>query len=78
LKPKEIIEMSDAYRASFSFGTTNPEGCCHFHEVALREARIASEYHHGEPVTSMRERALTRLRFAFARPAEPEACNCPA
>ena len=71
--------MSEAYLTNWSFGGETPDTRSHFHETALREARIATDYREVEPAIPARESLLTRLRLAFGGPsATAEACNCPA
>ena len=70
--------MSDAYLTNWSFGGETPDTRNHFHETALREARVASEHRQVEPASPTRDGFLTRLRLAFAGPSATEACNCPA
>ena len=70
--------MSEAYLTNWSFGGETPDTRNHFHDTALREARVASEYHDAKPAIPAREGFLTRLRLAFAGPAATDACNCPA
>jgi hypothetical protein len=70
--------MSEAYLTNWSFGGEIPDARNHAHEIALREARIASEYRQVEPASPAKESFLRRLRLAFARPAAAEACTCPA
>lgn len=70
--------MSEAYLTNWSFGGETPDSRSHFHETALREARVASEYHQVDPANPAHESFLTRLRFAFAGQPATEACNCPA
>ena len=69
--------MSEAYLTNWSFGGETPGTRSHFHETALREARIATEHHAVEPETRPREGLVNRLRLAFAGPST-DACNCPA
>lgn len=70
--------MSEAYLTNWSFGGETPDTRNHFHETALREARIASDHRETAGRTQARESFLTRLRLAFAGQAATEACNCPA
>jgi hypothetical protein len=72
--------VSEAYLTSYRFGGDAPDGRSHFHETALREARIATEYRQREvDVTPAQPGFLARLRMALAGPsASAEACNCPA
>ena len=71
--------MSEAYLTNWSFGGETPDTRNHFHETAIREARVATEHRSVEPAAPARASFLTRLRIAFAGPAATtEACNCPA
>ena len=70
-------EMSEAYLTNWLSDRCSTGSPSHFHDVALREARIASEHHESEPRAQAQEGFLTRLRFAFTRPSA-DACNCPA
>jgi hypothetical protein len=70
--------MSEAYLTNWSFGGETPDTRNHFHDTALREARIASERREIVPASPARETFLTRLRFAFAGRPAADACNCPA
>lgn len=70
--------MSEGYLTNWSFGGETPDTRNHFHETALREARVASDYRHVEPAAPVRERFITRLRLALAGPTAADACNCPA
>ena len=51
-----------------------------FHEKALHEARVASEYRQFEPVLAARSSLIGRIRLAFAGgpAATTETCTCPA
>jgi hypothetical protein len=74
--------MSDVSLSNWSFGGEPASGRSHFHDTALREARIATEYHereHEHEAAPAQPGFLARLRLAFAGPAAaPDACNCPA
>jgi hypothetical protein len=69
--------MSEAYLTNWSFGGETPDTRNHFHDTALREARIASEYRRVERASPVKDSLLTRIRLAFAGPAATDACNCP-
>lgn len=58
--------------------TTDPRN--RFHEVALREARYASEWHGRQLATPTGPSLLARVRTAISgsRAASPETCGCPA
>ena len=68
--------MSEAYLTSFSFGADAGDARNRFHQVALREARIATERHAARDTQPAQPGFTTRLRLAFGgRPAAlPEAC----
>ena len=76
--------MSEIQMAHFSFGGESPDRS-RFHEVALRDARVATDHHQAAP-TEARGASLvarfgfgSRLRVALAGgPATTEPCNCPA
>ena len=70
--------MSEAYLTNWSFGGETPDTRSHFHDTALREARIATDHRGVEPEIPARESFLTRLRLAFAGRPAADACNCPA
>jgi hypothetical protein len=70
--------MSQAFLTNWSFGDQGPDTRNRFHEIALREARIASEYRDAERSTPIRESFLTRFRLVFAGRPATDACNCPA
>jgi hypothetical protein len=70
--------MSEAYLTNWSFGGETPDTRNHFHETALREARIASDYRDVEPAPPDKGSFVNRLRLAFAGPSAVDACNCPA
>jgi hypothetical protein len=70
--------MSEAYLTNWSFGGETPDTRNHFHETALREARIASDYRQVQPAVAVEMSFLTRLRLAFAGPAATDTCTCPA
>ena len=72
--------MLDLYTAgSFAPDATDPRNL--FHQRALHEARIASEFRELTETRSPRTSVIDRVRAAFAgRDAEPatQACPCPA
>jgi len=75
--------MSEAYLTNWSFRGEIPDTRNRFHDTALREARIASEYHsspaHGDvSAAPARMSFVARLRLALGGPAATEGCNCPA
>ena len=63
--------MSEAYLTNWSFGGETPDTRNHFHETALREARIASDHRLRRARRSrqvrLRHPASTRVRRAFGR-----------
>ena len=76
--------MSEIQMAHFSFGGESPDRS-RIHEIALREARIATDYHELAPTNPARAGFISRLglgsrlRVAFSGgPATTEPCNCPA
>jgi hypothetical protein len=76
---EESSEMSEAYLTNWSLGSDWTERNDRFHETALAEARVATEYRDVEPGTKAHDGLLARLRLAFAgQPATTEACSCPA
>lgn len=79
----EVHEMSEAYLTNWSFGGEIPDTRNCFHDTALREARIASDYHahpdRGEgSAASARTGFVARLRLALGGPAATAGCSCPA
>ena len=68
--------MSEAYLTNWLVDQGPNGSPSHFHDVALREARIATERHEPATKAPARESFVTRLRLAFAGPAA-DACNCP-
>ena len=71
--------MFELYLSHTSAGEHSTDPRNRFHEVALNEARIASE-HRQSPAAPAQPGFITRLRLAFAggSTATTEACNCPA
>ena len=69
--------MSEAYLTNWLSSSGTTETRSHFHDTALREARIATEHHQPEPKPAAPTPFLSRLRLAFAGP-QTDACNCPA
>ena len=76
--------MSEIQMAHFSFGGESPDRS-RFHEVALRDARVATDHRDAEQAPTARYQSAarvgigSRLRFAFSGgPAATESCNCPA
>ena len=69
--------MSEAYLTNWAMGTHFDERD-HFHEVALHEARVATDHRSAPRSAAPSERLISRLRLAFGRPAPVEACDCAA
>jgi hypothetical protein len=69
--------MSDeAYFTNWALGS-DFEGRDHFHDVALHEARVASDAR-GRHFTAPASRGLVeRLRAALTRAVPAERCDCP-
>ena len=70
--------MSEAYLTNWTFGGETPGTRSHFHETALREARVATDHRNETPAVRAREGFVARLRLAFAGQPTTDACNCPA
>ena len=72
--------MSEIHLTHASFGTDSTEPRNRFHQTALSEARVATEYRQLAPEPATRPSFTTRLRLAFVGgpPVTTEACNCPA
>lgn len=71
--------MSEAYLTNWSLGSDWTARDDHFHETALAEARVATEYRQVQPATPAHSGLFARLRLVFAGQAPTtEACNCPA
>jgi hypothetical protein len=69
--------MSEAYLTNWAVGRHFDERD-HFHEVALAEARVASDRRVAPVARTTDESFITRIRAALGRPAAVEACDCPA
>ena len=76
--------MSEIQLAHFAFGGETPERS-HFHEVALRDARVTTDRREAPEAAPARASLFAglrlggRLRAALAGgPATTEPCNCPA
>ena len=67
--------MSEAYLTNWAMGRHFDERD-HFHEVALHEARVASDRLAPTARTAPRESFLSRLRLALGRPMPADACDC--
>lgn len=72
--------MSEILMHHMSFQDDVHTGRDRIHEIALHDARIATDYRQPAPVASARPSFATRLRLAFAGgpAATTEACSCPA
>jgi hypothetical protein len=74
---KESTEMSEAYLTNWLAGHQDDQRN-HFHEIAIHEARIASDLR-GRPATPARTSGLVdRLRAVLTGVAPAERCDCPA
>jgi hypothetical protein len=70
--------MSEAYLTNWLVDRCQGGTRSHFHDIALREARIAQDHRSEAPAVPARESFVARLRLAFAGQAAGDACNCPA
>jgi hypothetical protein len=72
--------MTEIQLVHLSFGGDHADPRNRFHEIALNEARVASEYRQFQPAAPAQPSFATRLRLAFAGRSIPaaDACNCPA
>lgn len=68
--------MSEAYLTNWALGS-HFDSRDRFHEVALHEARVASDRRQTPAATSSHS-LVSRLRLAFGRPARVEPCDCAA
>lgn len=68
--------MSEAYLTNWALGS-NFDGRDHFHEVALQEARVATE-RRAAAATVPTDSLISRIRLALGRPAPAAACDCAA
>ena len=69
--------MSEAYLTNWAMGR-NFDDRDRFHDVALHEARIATEPQAAPVRTVAGESLISRVRLALGRPLPVEACDCPA
>ena len=70
--------MSEAYHPNWALGSHFGDRD-RFHDVALHEARVASERRATTPTAAApSESLLSRLRLAFGRPVAVDRCDCPA
>ena len=72
--------MFEIYMSHTGSGGHTTDPLNQFHETALREARIASEWRGREIAVSTEPSLIARVRAAFGRPVatSPEPCACPA
>ena len=68
--------MSEAYLTSFLAGHANDERN-HFHQVALHEARVATDVHARQSAPARRIGLVDRVRAALTGAAPAERCDCP-
>jgi hypothetical protein len=75
--------MSEAYLTNWAMGS-HFDDRDRFHDVALHEARVATERQAGterqatRPNAAQGESLVSRLRLALGRPVAADACDCPA
>ena len=69
--------MSEAYLTNWAMGSHFDERD-HFHQVALDEARVATERRPVAPAATPSQSLISRLRLALGRPVAVEACDCAA
>jgi hypothetical protein len=74
--------MFELYLSHTSAGEPSTDPRNQFHEVAMLEARIASDWHEiaTAPVAATKPSFVSRLRLAFAGgpSVTTDACTCPA
>jgi hypothetical protein len=68
--------MSEAYLTNWAMGS-HFDDRDRFHDVALHEARIATERRPATPYPAPADSFIDRLRLALGRPAPMDACDCP-
>ena len=68
--------MSEAYLTNWAMGS-HFDDRDRFHDVALHEARIATERRPATPPRAPADSLVSRLRLALGRPAPMDACDCP-
>jgi hypothetical protein len=66
--------MSEAYLTNWAMGSDFDERD-HFHEVALHEARIATDRQPAK-TPSANESIMSRIRLALGRPSPATSCDC--
>ena len=69
--------MSEAYLTNWAMGR-NFDDRDRFHDIALHEARVATERHAPTVRAVTGDSLVSRLRLALGRPLPVEACDCPA
>lgn len=74
--------MFELYLSHTSAGDHSTDPRNQFHEIAMLEARVASDWHDAAaaPAAETKPSFVSRLRLAFSGgpSATTEACNCPA
>jgi hypothetical protein len=70
--------MSEAYLTNWSIGSDWTERADPFHETALADARVASEYRRFAPEAKAPTSLIARIRQAVAGPAVAECGTCTA
>ncbi len=72
--------MFELYLSHTSDGEHSTDPRNRFHQTALYEARMATDYRQQPAASPARASFMTRLRLAFGggTTATTEACNCPA
>ena len=69
--------MSEAYLTNWAMGS-HFDDRDRFHDVALHEARVATERRPAAPAATPNESFISRLRLALGRPVAVETCDCAA
>ena len=70
--------MSEAYLTNWALGSHFDDlDRDRFHDVALREARIATDRRPAPRVTASGDSLVSRVRLAFGRPTRVDPCDCP-
>jgi hypothetical protein len=73
--------MFDVYSSDWPVAVTSTDPRNRFHDLAIREARVATDYHAAGTPSAVRPSLATRLRLALAGAAgmtSSEPCTCPA
>lgn len=68
--------MSEAYLTNWALGS-HFEDRDRFHDVALHEARVATERRGLAPKPATTDSLISRIRLALGRPVRVEPCDCP-